>query len=45
MGDKGSKKSQLSGVKDEGKGTTLHKAVYIQELDKIALVEERSDTI
>ncbi|CDW75345.1 ef hand family protein [Stylonychia lemnae] len=44
-GDKGNKKSSLSGVKDEGKGTTLHKAVFIQELDKIALVEERSDTI
>ena len=38
-------KKKVVDVKDEGKGTNLHKALYIPELDKIALVEERSDTI
>ena len=42
-GDKNGKKNDTG--KDEGKGTALHKAVYIPELDKIALVEERSDVI
>ena len=32
-------------MKDEGKGASLHKALYIPDLDKIAIVEERSDTI
>jgi hypothetical protein len=39
------KKSTTKPSKEEAKGTSLHKAVYIPELDKIALVEERSDTI
>ena len=30
---------------EDGKGTLLHKAVFITDLDKIAIVEERSDTI
>jgi hypothetical protein len=38
-------KGVASGVKDEGKGQTLHKAIYLQDLDKIGIVEERSDTI
>lgn len=31
--------------KDEVKGAALHKAIYLSDLDKIAIVEERSDTI
>lgn len=31
--------------KEDSKGAALHKAIFLSDLDKIAIVEERSDTI
>ena len=39
----GEKKAVKAG--DDSKGQSLHKAIYVSDLDKIAVVEERSDTI
>jgi len=31
--------------KEESKGSTLHKAIFLEDVDRIAIVEERSDTV
>jgi hypothetical protein len=35
----------MNSQKDDNKGASLHKAIYIPDIDKIAIVEERSDVL
>ena len=39
------KKKRNQNNSEESKGLSLNKAIYLSDLDKIAIVEERSDTI
>ena len=38
-------KSKIASSKDDNKGGSLHKALFLSDIDKIAVVSERSDTI
>lgn len=43
--DRSKKPNGYRGPKDDTKGSSLHKAIFLSDIDKVALVMERSDTI